>query len=43
MEVNTIRMGGLYDNKIKHQAGSVWDKNTIAPTIDTAQGGIVNQ
>lgn len=35
-----IRLGGLFDTEIsKHQAGSVWDKETIAPTIDTMQGG----
>lgn len=34
------RLGGLYDGKTKHQAGSVWEKNTISPTIDTMQGGV---
>lgn len=35
-----IRLGGLFDNeKGKHQAGSVWDKNGLAPTLDTMQGG----
>lgn len=34
------RIGGLYDeDKRRHQAGSVWDKNLISPTIDTMQGG----
>lgn len=33
------RIGGLYDTDIKHQAGSVWDKDSVAPTIDTMQGG----
>ena len=35
-----IRLGGLYDDeKGKHQAGSIWHKDGISPTIDTAQGG----
>ena len=34
------RIGGLFDTeKSKHQAGAVWDKEYIAPTIDTMQGG----
>ena len=33
------RLGGMWDGKTKHQAGSVWDKNNLAPTLDTAQGG----
>lgn len=34
------RIGGIFDNeKGKHQAGSVWDKNGLAPTLDTMQGG----
>lgn len=34
------RIGGIYDtDKSKHQAGSVWDSNSISPTIDTMQGG----
>lgn len=34
------RIGGLYDeDKRRHQAGSVWDKDLISPTIDTMQGG----
>ena len=37
--METIRLGGLWDGATKHQAGSVWDKNLIAPTIDTMQGG----
>lgn len=38
MEV--VRLGGLYDEETKiHQMGSVWDKNALSPTIDTAQGG----
>lgn len=37
--MEAIRIGGLYDGDTKHQAGSVWDKNNLAPTIDTMQGG----
>ena len=37
--METVRLGGLYDGETKHQAGSVWDKSCIAPTIDTMQGG----
>ena len=33
------RLGGLWDGKITHQAGSVWDSNGMSPTLDTAQGG----
>ena len=40
VEVEPIRIGGLYDDeKGKHQAGAIWDKETIAPTVDTMQGG----
>jgi DNA (cytosine-5)-methyltransferase 1 len=40
VEIEPIRIGGLYDNeKGKHQAGAIWDKETIAPTVDTMQGG----
>lgn len=35
-----VRMGGLYDKpRKKHQMGSVFDKECLAPTIDTMQGG----
>ena len=35
-----VRIGGLFDTeKSKHQAGSIWDKNNISPTLDTMQGG----
>ena len=38
--VEPTRLGGLYDSETtKHQAGSVWDKEKISPTIDTMQGG----
>jgi DNA (cytosine-5)-methyltransferase 1 len=33
------RLGGLWDGKTTHQAGSVWDTNGMSPTLDTAQGG----
>lgn len=33
------RIGGLFDEKIKHQAGSVWNTHGISPTLDTMQGG----
>ena len=40
VEVEPIRIGGLYDTETsKHQAGAIWDKETIAPTVDTMQGG----
>ncbi len=38
--METTRLGGLFDGKTKHQAGSVWDKEKLAPTIDTMQGGM---
>ena len=35
-----IRIGGIFDTeKSKHQAGSIYDKEGLAPTIDTMQGG----
>lgn len=33
------RIGGIFDGDTKHQAGSVWDKEGLAPTLDTMQGG----
>lgn len=34
------RIGGIFDTeKSKHQAGSIWDKEQLAPTLDTMQGG----
>ena len=33
------RIGGIFDGETKHQAGSVWDKDGLAPTLDTMQGG----
>ena len=37
--METVRLGGLYDGATRHQAGAVWDKNQLCPTIDTMQGG----
>lgn len=34
------RIGGIFDGDTKHQAGSVWDKDGLAPTLDTMQGGV---
>lgn len=35
-----IRIGGIFDtDKSKHQAGSVYDKRGLSPTLDVAQGG----
>lgn len=35
-----VRIGGIFDTeKSKHQAGSIYDKEGLAPTIDTMQGG----
>lgn len=34
-----VRIGGIFDTeKSKHQAGSIYDKEGLAPTIDTMQG-----
>ena len=39
-ELNPIRLGGLYDTEDgRHQAGAIWDKDAISPTLDTMQGG----
>lgn len=39
-EISPVRLGGLYDdNDSKHQAGAIWDKDAISPTLDTMQGG----
>lgn len=34
------RIGGMFDDNTKHQAGSVWNTNGLAPTLDTMQGGL---
>jgi len=37
---DSVRIGGLYDDEEgRHQAGSIWHTDGVAPTIDTAQGG----
>ena len=34
------RIGGIFDSDGKtHQAGAVWDKEGLSPTLDTMQGG----
>ena len=38
--VEPKRLGGLFDTETsKHQAGAIWDKDNISPTLDTMQGG----
>lgn len=37
--LEAIRIGGIFDGDTKHQAGSVWNVEGIAPTLDTMQGG----
>lgn len=38
-DINPIRLGGVFDDeKSRHQAGSVRDKEQLSPTLDTAQG-----
>lgn len=38
--VDVTRKYGVFDTeKSKHQAGSVYDKNGLSPTLDTMQGG----
>lgn len=35
-----VRIGGIFDtDKSRHQAGSIYDKEGLAPTLDVAQGG----
>lgn len=35
-----VRLGGIFDTESsKHQAGSVYDKNGLSPTLDTMRGG----
>lgn len=38
-KVESIRIGGIFDTDKKHQAGAIWDKEGLAPTLDTMQGG----
>ena len=41
VEGKPVRLGGCFDepNGSTHQAGSVWEKEGLSPTIDTMQGG----
>ena len=34
------RIGGMFDDDTKHQAGSVWNTNGMSPTLDTMAGGL---
>lgn len=39
-DLEPIRLGGIYDSEEgRHQAGAIWDKDAISPTLDTMQGG----
>ena len=39
-EPKAERIGGIFDKDgERHQAGAVWDKEQLAPTLDTMQGG----
>lgn len=39
-DIEPKRLLGIFDNNgQKHQAGSVWDKELISPTLDTMMGG----
>lgn len=36
----SVRLGGLFDTPTaRRQAGAIWDKYGVAPTLDTCQGG----
>ena len=40
IEPKAERIGGIFDKDgTKHQAGAVWDKDQLSPTLDTMQGG----
>lgn len=40
LKIKVNRIGGIFDTeKSKHQAGSIYDKNGLSPSIDTMQGG----
>ena len=40
IEPKAERIGGIFDKEgERHQAGAVWDKEQLAPTLDTMQGG----
>lgn len=39
-EPKAKRIGGIFDSDGKtHQAGAIWDKEGLSPTLDTMQGG----
>lgn len=39
-EPKAERIAGIFDkDKEQHQAGAIWDKEQLAPTLDTMQGG----
>lgn len=40
-ELKPERLGGVFDEDdgTRHQAGSIWNKDAISPTLDTMQGG----
>lgn len=39
-KMKTIRIGGLYDKQgEKHQSGSIYDPDGLAPPLDTCGGG----
>lgn len=41
--MKTIRIGGLYDKQgEKHQSGSIYDPDGLAPPLDTCGGGTDN-
>lgn len=38
--IKAERIGGIFDTeKSKYQAGSIYDKEQLAPTLDSMQGG----
>lgn len=40
LKINVSRIGGIFDTeKSKHQAGSIYDKEGLSPTLDIMQGG----
>lgn len=40
IEISPVRLGGVFDEGgRRHQAGSIYDKEFISPTLDTMQGG----
>ncbi|MGH2016724.1 DNA cytosine methyltransferase [Aerococcus urinaeequi] len=40
IEPKAERIGGIFDKDGKrHQAGAIWDKEQLAPTLDTMKGG----